>query len=104
MKILTKEARELREKINYIVISSIANNYDLGKIRDDTKLKVTTEIYENWYTKKGDIKRKDIANREKFLIDSIFNSLKIDDKYIFEHTFKKIQSEKEYTLIKIEVK
>jgi len=41
-------------------------------------------------------------NREKFLIDSVFGTLNTDDKFIYELTMKKIQSEKEFTVVVIE--
>ena len=66
------------------------------------KLKVEVNIHENWYTKKEKVKIKDIANREKFLIDSIFKALKIDDKMIFKHTMEKIQDTKEYAIVNIQ--
>ena len=97
--ILKKEARKIKEAINYIVDQTIGNVF---KNRIDTKLKVKIEIHENWYTLKGDVKRKDIANREKFLVDSIFESLGLEDKYIFEHSMKKVQSKEEFAIIKIE--
>ncbi len=67
----------------------------------DVKLSVTVEIYENWHTKKGAVKKKDIANREKFLIDSVFNALGLDDCFIFEHTMFKVQSEEEKVAITV---
>ena len=70
----------------------------------DEQLKVTTLVYESWYTKKGDVKKKDLANREKFLIDSVFSALGIDDKFIFEHTMRKVQSDEEKVIIRIEQK
>ena len=97
MKILTKEARELREKIQKIVLDSIE-----GIIFDDTKeYEIVVEIHENWYTKDGRIKKVDISNREKFLVDSIFKSLEIDDKQIFKHTMIKKQSDKEFAIVTI---
>lgn len=66
------------------------------------KLKVDIEIHENWLTKKNTVKKKDVANREKFIIDSVFDGLGADDSYIFEHTMKKIQSHEEFCIIKIE--
>lgn len=96
IKILTKEARDLRKKIGQIVSKT--------KIKHkNEKLNVEIFIYENWLTKKGEIKKKDISNREKFLIDSLFNSLGIDDKFIFKHQMSKIQSEEEKTIINITV-
>ena len=96
MKILTKEARELREYIANQV-KSIKGTLPKGK------LKVNVDIYENWYTKKGEVARKDIANREKFLIDSIFKALEADDRFIWRHTMNKIQSIEEKAIITIEL-
>ena len=102
MKILTKEARDLREEIKDIIQGVIIeNDKRVFDIIGDKKLKVEIEIHENWLTKKGDIKKKDISNREKFLIDSVFKALDIDDKFIFEHIMKKIQDEKEMAIITI---
>ena len=97
MKIMTKDARELREEIRKIVIKSLP--FVCANLNDG--LKVEIEVHENWHTKKGDVARKDIANREKFLIDSVFKVLDIDDKYIFEHKFIKVQNNEEYSIIKI---
>ena len=97
--ILKKEARKIKEEINRII------DYNIGYVFNsdpNTKLKINIEIHEDWFTLKGDVKRKDIANREKFLVDSIFESLGLEDKYIFEHSMKKIQSEEEFAVIKIE--
>jgi len=98
IKILTREARELKEEIKLIVYNSLP--FVCRNLNDG--LKVEVEIHENWLTKKGEIKKKDISNREKFLIDSIFDALNIDDKFIFEQTMKKVQSEKEFAIIKIQ--
>ena len=92
---LKKEAKELREEI----IKLIPDH----EFKSTDKLSVQVDIYEDWYTQQGEIKRKDIANREKFLIDSIFDGLKLDDKQIFEHKIKKIQSNTEKAIITIEV-
>ena len=85
-KYLKKEARDLREKIKDLV-----PKHNFSK---DSKLFVRVRIVEDWYTKVGVIKKKDVANREKFLIDSIFHALGIDDKQIFVQLIEKIQSEK----------
>ena len=97
MKIMKTEAKELREEIKQIVYKSLP--FVCVNLNDGVKVEV--EIHENWFTKKGDVARKDIANREKFLIDSIFKALNIDDKFIFNHNFLKVQDEKEFALIKI---
>jgi len=97
-KFLKPEAKKLREEIT-----------NLCKVRSEElerlwcmQLEVEVKIYENWFTTTGEIKRKDVANREKFLIDSVFNALGIDDKQIFKHTMKKVQSDEEFAIIKIE--
>lgn len=90
---LKKEGRDLRkyifEKIENSVPKDILQNFL------DTKLSINVEIYENWHTKKGTVKKKDVANREKFLIDSVFGALGLDDCFVFDHKMIKIQSKDE---------
>lgn len=98
IKIMKTEAKKLREEIRKEVIKSlpfVCHNINNG-------LRVSVDIHEDWFCKNGSVKRKDVANREKFLIDSVFNALEIDDKFIFEHNIRKIQDSKEFTIIKIE--
>jgi Holliday junction resolvase RusA-like endonuclease len=96
---IKKEGREIR---NFIQCHIIAQRIDVSEYINK-KLKVEVDIYEDWMTKKGEIKRTDLSNREKFLVDSVFEVLKLDDKQIFEHTMRKIQSDKEKFIIKIMV-
>lgn len=98
IKIMKTEAKKLREEIKKIVLKDIS--FVCPNLNDG--LKVIVEIHEDWFCKNGSVKRKDIANREKFLTDSVFDALNIDDKYIFEHIMKKIQSNEEKAVIKIE--
>ncbi len=96
IKIMKTEAKRLRDSIYAIVIDKLSENGYKDELRGK-ELKVYTEINEDWYNKSnGLIKKKDVANREKFLIDSVFKALDIDDSHIFEHTIKKIQNEKEF--------
>lgn len=94
---LKPEAKKLKEEIKEIIINSNFQSCSL----EETRLKVIVEIHENWFTLKGKVARKDISNREKFLIDSIFDALGLEDKFIFEHTLVKVQDEKEFSIIKI---
>lgn len=96
--ILKKEAREIKKEIKEIIINQAFPLF----AHEETKLKVSVEIHEDWFTKKGDVKRKDVANREKFLIDSVFEALEIDDKFIFEHNIVKIQDTNEFAIVRIE--
>ncbi len=91
-KFLTKEAKELRSYIDEIVKKKVSNrNLDIEDY-ENKKLSLLVEIHENWLTKSGDVYKKDISNREKFLVDSIFKSLGLDDKFIWDHIMRKIQS------------
>lgn len=90
------EARKLRKEI--VEICEKVSLEDLGAYE---RLKLVVEIHEDWFCKNGSVKKKDVANREKFLIDSVFGGLGIDDKFIFEHTTIKKQSDQEYSIIKI---
>lgn len=102
MKILSKEARELRAKIEELLDKEHIHEAVEVIKENDCKLRVLIRIQENWLTKKGEVKRKDIANREKFLIDSVFNALGIDDKMIYEHTSMKVQGDDECAIVNIE--
>lgn len=57
------------------------------------KLNVTV-IYEGpksaWFTKSGEIKKKDVENRHKGLLDVIMPYFDLDDSQIFEITIKKV--------------
>lgn len=99
MKILTTEARRIRKQIQVLMMSQV-QNYDRLK---NVPLKVDIDIYENWLTKKNLIKKKDVANREKFIVDSVFETLGIDDKFIVELKYRKIQDIKmEKAIVTIE--
>lgn len=93
VRFLTKEAKELKERIK---ARCMPDNSLVGVL-----LRVVVEIHENWYYENGNIKKKDVANLEKFLIDSIFEGLGLDDKYIFEITMKKVLDTEEKAIIEI---
>lgn len=99
---LKDEGKALKKEIKEIVFATPINNVPDCETKK-LQLAVITEVHENWFTKKGTVKKKDLANREKFLIDSVFEALGLEDSFIFEHTMKKIQSEKELSIIKIKV-
>ena len=87
---IKKEGKELQDNIKDIVIK-VSKNFK----HKDEKLKLSIGVVENWYTKQGKIKRKDVDNRIKFLQDCVFKALDIDDKYVWEVCCKKIQSDSE---------
>ena len=91
-KILTKEARALKKDIYKIV--DFLDSFDKAFYKNKL-LQVEIEIYEDWYCKNGAVKKKDVANREKFLIDAIFEALGIDDRFIWVEIIEKVQSTRE---------
>lgn len=64
-------------------------------IKPGSMLSVNINLYGNWFTKSGSIRKVDAANFEKTLIDSIFTHLKLNDENIFELTIMKIQGDEE---------
>ena len=99
-KFIKKKGKEQREFIVKCIESLI--NVELFYLKG-SKLSVTIRIYEDWLTKKGEVKRKDLDNRCKFLLDSIFLALNIDDKYVFHLVMIKCQSKVEKAIVVIEV-
>ena len=97
-RVKSKESRDLSKEVELIVRSTSTETIE-------GELIVEINIYSNWYNKNGTIKKRDIANLEKFITDSIFAGLEdMDDKQIFKITMNKIQSEKEEAIIKINKK
>lgn len=100
-KFLKKEALNLRALIMEDVKRFIENE-DTGEVENlkDKILTVGIIFTEDWNYKNGEIKREDLDNRLKFILDSIFIALDFDDKYIFELYARKNQSENaNYTTI-----
>lgn len=57
-------------------------------------LTMKVHVYDNFFIKGHEIRRLDIDNFAKQIIDSIFPALKIDDKAIFNLTLKKVHYDK----------
>lgn len=66
-------------------------------------LTMKVHVYDNFFTKGHEIRRLDIDNFAKQIIDSIFPPLKIDDKAIFNLTLKKVHYDRgqPYIIVKI---
>ena len=98
MKIMKATARKIQADI--LAIVDQIDWRDKNFLRDK-KLAVNVAVHESWYTGAGTVRKKDIANREKFLIDSIFKALAIDDSNIWAMGFFKIDSEEEKSIVTI---
>jgi len=88
-KFLKREALNLRTRIIKDVLSQLIDRMELV----DKKLTVGIIFVEDWNYKNGEPRRVDIDNRLKFLIDSVFKALDLDDKMIYEIYARKEQSE-----------
>ena len=93
-RVKSKEAREKAKEVEQIILPM-----KLEPIPG--KLSAHIFVYSNWHNKDGSIKKRDIANLEKFITDSVFACLPMDDSQIFHTEMDKIQSEEEYTIISI---
>ena len=94
-RVKSAESRKLAEQVKEIVLNSPTEILE-------GELVVTIDIYSNWYNKNGTIKKRDIANLEKFITDAIFSNLEdMDDKQIRKITMNKIQSDEEYSIVEI---
>jgi hypothetical protein len=101
--ILSKQGRELKQKIKELICVKKEDEIKIKVLEKEKIYKVVIEIYENWFYKTGKVKRSDVANREKFLVDAVFEALGIDDRFIFDVTLRKKQSNDEYSKIYVEV-
>ena len=98
---LKPEAKKLKAQI--VEIGGYFNDYlPLIHKRFPSPLRVRIEVHEDWYCKNGSVKKKDIDNRAKFMLDSVFEGLGIDDKFIFSLELVKVQDVSEYAVVHIE--
>jgi len=64
-------------------------------------LSVEISLHSNWFTQKGDIRKKDADNYVKTTLDSVFKHLGVDDSHIFSLNVTKVQAVTEKTVIAI---
>lgn len=95
---------------NQIIEKTMEQATKQGFVQSDWSerlLELHTTIYENWYNKNGTIKKKDLVNKEKFLIDSVMEGLRLDDKQVWKHILQKVDldlSEKDKFRSEIKIK
>ena len=82
---LKKKAKQLKSSIT-LISKTKKHNW----INRKTKLKATWYYYGSWYTKKGEIRKKDLTNITKLLEDGVFEGLGLDDSQVFEQVKYKI--------------
>lgn len=98
---LSKEAKEFK-KLVFIHTPPY-------KIKEGAMYQITIQVYSNWWCKNGNIRRKDIQNLDKLLIDAMFEKFGADDSVIFRTRVEKLplsgeykEGQEDYTLIKLE--
>lgn len=91
VKKLKPEALKIRAKIMADVKSHIELQKKEYRGIQGEELSIGIRFKEDWYYKNGNAAKKDLDNRLKFLIDSIFKGLDIDDKMVFEIWTEKVQ-------------
>jgi len=65
--------------------------YKVGK---NDKVFIKIKAHNNWYYKNGKLKRADVQNLTKVIIDAISEKLGFDDSQVFRATTDKVQSER----------
>jgi len=91
---LTKKAREFKRSVKLLTPPN-------SKLSDNSKLQLKVEIHNDWYYKNGKVKRLDIQNLDKLLIDAICEKWGIDDCRIWDSHFLKVQSAEKKTVVDI---
>lgn len=105
-RILTPEGRNFKAVATQSTIQQLKYVTNLVDI-SYKKLKLELYYYSEWFNKDKSIKKKDIANYEKAVVDCLFDAFKllghpIDDAQVFEMClFKKQKVDNECVVIKI---
>lgn len=69
---------------------------------EECPYRLVIEVHKPWYTKQGKVCRNDISNRIKIAEDALMEALGLDDRFIFEITAKKIDSENLKTVFSLD--
>lgn len=65
------------------------------QLRDDALYSLNIELSTNWLTKAGELRKKDVGNYEKFIVDALFARYHLDDKLLWTRCVTKRQSAKD---------
>lgn len=95
-KVLTPAARLMRARIINDVREQV-KRYDVENngIDFDKPQEITILFIRDWFTQEGEVRKIDLDNRLKFLIDSIYTALNEDDKMIWRIETEKIQQDED---------
>lgn len=91
---MTPEAREFKSKMKLFITSM---PIDLEK-----KLSLKLDVHTDWYFKNGKLKKSDIQNLIKVVVDALSERLGFDDSLIWSFTANKIQSNDSFIWLELE--
>lgn len=97
---LNPEVKAYRAEMKPIVE---AGYKDSGTKYQGGLLKVSAKIYTSYFTKGGEVRRVDVDNTAKQILDTIFPALKIDDSFVFELKLQKVNYDKGNPYITVEI-
>lgn len=94
---LSQEAKEFK-KLLMLHVPMI----DEKDFKPNSTLSIDLIFYDNWYYKNGNMRKKDVQNMDKIVIDSLFKLLPVDDCYIWINTNTKVQTlEMPHTVVRL---
>ena len=95
---LSEEARNFK--------TAVKSFMPLWEVDPSVYLRFDISIYDNWYTKEGSVRKRDIQNLDKIIIDACCERLGIGDERVWERTIRKLSDDKlkdGFTVVKIEI-
>lgn len=87
---ISPEVRKYREDNKPIVKEALKAS---GTKYENGIIKMSVKVCTNYFTKADEIRKVDIDNTAKQILDTVFPALDIDDKTVFELNLKKVHYE-----------
>lgn len=90
---MTPEARTFKSQMKMFITPF--------EVKRSDKLDMKLDVYSNFYCKNGNIKRSDIHNLIKVVVDALSERLGFDDSQVFSFTANKIQSDESFMWLEL---
>lgn len=91
---MTPEARNFKSQAKMFI-----KPYSVGK---NDKLSFSLDVHTDWYFKNGNLRKADIQNLIKVVVDAVSERLGFDDSQVFSFSANKIQSTENYCTVTLE--
>jgi Holliday junction resolvase RusA-like endonuclease len=82
---LTQEARMFKQKVKMVMPPF--------EFTPQALFDIEINYYHDWYYKNGKVRRLDVQNLDKLLIDAVFEKLGTDDSRLWSVTLRKLQKD-----------